>query len=661
MKKNRLSLIRILILIGFLSFPVFSSPQSASNQEIDWLKAQEIRQKQRQGASLTPEEREYLEFAEQWRRKRTEEFRATHPPRESIGLIPLTELGTAVYKGDEGGLYPGGRNLPPEPHREAGRKAAGEIAARNSEGQPSEEGKIVLLSVGMSNTTQEFQLFQKLAAADPDLNPRLVIVDGAQGGQAADVTADPDTRYWRVVDERLQAAGVTRPQVQAVWLKQATRGPSRPFPQEVQQLKAYLLSTVHHLRDRFPNLKIAYLSSRIYAGYAETPLNPEPHAYETAFAVKWLVAEQIAGKPELNYAPAKGSVRAPWLAWGPYLWTDGMKTRGDGLTYTREDLAGDGTHPSATGRQKVAQLLLSFLKKDPASRPWFLSSEGQRRSKPRPDYENVQYGPHERNVLDLWQAKSAEPTPLVLYIHGGGFRGGDKGSLRADRLKAYLEAGFSVAAINYRLTDTAPAPAAYLDCARALQFLRAGAKEWNLDPSLVASTGGSAGAGTSMWLAFHDDLADPQSENPVGRESTRLTCIVVDNGQSSYDPRFAEKIGIPRPNFERHAFFLPFYDITQEEIDTAKAYKRYEEAAPITYLSKDDPPAMLNYTYPNEEVTEKTPLNLIVHHPKLGIALREQMDKLGVECIVQYVGQPEAKPVEAVDFIRKHFERAKEQ
>jgi acetyl esterase len=310
-------------------------------------------------------------------------------------------------------------------------------------------------------------------------------------------------------------------------------------------------------------------------------------------------------------------------------------------------------------RRKMFVVLVFILLSSGAAARAQEQSQSVRPTKPRPDEENVKYGPHERNVLDLWMAKSDKPAPLVLFIHGGGFRNGDKGALSESNLKTYLDSGFSVAAINYRLTNTAPAPAAYLDCARALQFLRANAKKLKLDPKLVASTGGSAGAGTSMWLAFHDDLADPKSQDPLARESTRLTCIAVDNGQSSYDPRFAEKIGIPRPNFERHPFFFPFYAITAEEIDTPKAYKRYEEAAPITYLTKDDPPAMLNYNLPNETVTEKTSLNQIVHHPKFGIALKEQMDKLGIECIVQYLGHPEGKRTEAVDFIRKHFELTK--
>lgn len=279
--------------------------------------------------------------------------------------------------------------------------------------------------------------------------------------------------------------------------------------------------------------------------------------------------------------------------------------------------------------------------------------------KPVPDHANVSYGPHERNVLDFWRAKAAAPAPLVLYIHGGGFRRGDKASISAARLKEYLDAGFAVAAVNYRLTGTAPFPAQYRDCARALQYVRSRAREWNIDPELVASTGSSAGAGTSMWLAFHDDLADPAAQDPVSRQSTRLTCIAVDNGQSSYDPRFAEKIGIPRPNFDRHPFFLPFYGIEAGEIDSARAYKLYEEAAPITFLTKDDPPAYLSYNRRDEPCDATTDVQLVVHHPRLGLALKERMDKLGIECIIRYPGQPGGERIEPLEFIRKHFERAR--
>jgi acetyl esterase/lipase len=276
-----------------------------------------------------------------------------------------------------------------------------------------------------------------------------------------------------------------------------------------------------------------------------------------------------------------------------------------------------------------------------------------------PTHADVRYGPQPRNVLDLYLPPSDRPTPLILYIHGGGFQGGDKRSLSPAESNAYLDAGCAVAALNYRLTDTAPMPAAYRDCGRALQFLRHNAKTWNLDPARVASTGGSAGAGTSLWLAFHDDLADPSSNDPVARESTRLRCVAVQNAQSSYDPRFAEAAGLPRPNFERHSFFLPFYGIKKDEIDTPKAYELYEEAAPITYLTRDDPPVLLTYSFADEAVTNQSDLGLVVHHPRLGIALKERMDKLGIECEVVYrdraTGRPVrhggGAPIRAVDFV----------
>jgi acetyl esterase len=293
----------------------------------------------------------------------------------------------------------------------------------------------------------------------------------------------------------------------------------------------------------------------------------------------------------------------------------------------------------------------------------------QRRSqRMSPTHADVTYGPHVRNVFDLYLAESQQPTPLVLYIHGGGFRAGDKRGINQSSLRAFLNQGYSVAALNYRLTNTAPAPAAYLDCGRALQFLRYHADKWNLDPSLVASTGGSAGAGTSLWLAFHDDLANPNSDDPVEKQSTRLTCVAVSNGQSSYDPRFAEKIGIPRPNFDRHPFFLPFYDIAENQIDTLEAYRKYEEMAPITYLSSDDPPALMDYGFPNVAVKSDSDLSLVVHHPLFGIALQQQMEALGLECVVQYADAATKRKirhsgkepvVSAAQFIKNHIESAK--
>jgi hypothetical protein len=336
----------------------------------------EIQEKHSRGEHISAEEMTFAKgmMARMKQHPENDPWVKEHPPRESTGLVPLPELGKGEYQGFEGGLYPGGVNEPPAAHLKAGLKAAKSIVPLDAEGRPSPDGKIVLLSCGMSNTTMEFQVFQKKAAADVSLNPKLVIVDGAQGGKTAHVTANPKAPYWEVNQQRLAAAGVTAMQVQAVWIKQANARPIEGFPGAAKMLQKDVIETLHVMQHNFPNLKIAYLSSRIYAGYATSALNPEPYSYEGGFAMKWVIADQMDGKPELNYDPAKGAVKAPWVAWGPYLWMDGMKPRkSDGATWLKDDVvASDRTHPSDSGRAKVAMALLNFLKTDPTAKSWFV-------------------------------------------------------------------------------------------------------------------------------------------------------------------------------------------------------------------------------------------------------------------------------------------------
>jgi hypothetical protein len=355
----------VLLTLALLA-PRLAPAQQQPTEEEKLKRAEFMR---RTMAQFTPEERAHMQSNGKVNRA---DWIKEHPARESTGLIALPDLGKGTYQGEQGGLYPGGENAPPSAHLKAGLKLARQIVPRDAEGRESKDGKIVLISIGMSNTTMKFQTFQKLAASDSSLNQRLVLLDGAQGGQVAWVTSKPATPFWDVVDERLKAAGVTRQQVQAAWVLQANPGPNRPFPAEVKELQQNLADTLHVMQDRFPNLKIAYLSSRTYAGYATSPLNPEPHAYESGFAVKWLIADQLAGKPELNYDPAKGPVRAPWLEWGPYVWADGTHANKDGLSYVRSDYTEqDGTHPSPSGREKVAERLMQFLKTDATAKTWF--------------------------------------------------------------------------------------------------------------------------------------------------------------------------------------------------------------------------------------------------------------------------------------------------
>lgn len=292
--------------------------------------------------------------------------------RTSVGLKPLTELGTQLYHGYTGGLYPNGQNVRPDSHDSLGRALAEEIKPLNANGaSDSVGGKIVLLSIGMSNATQEFSMFKAMADTDRVKNPRLVIVDGAQGGQTASVISDPNANFWSVVEQRLVSAGVTRQQVQVAWVKEANANPTQAFPLHAQMLQSNYESIARILKSKYPNIKIAYYSSRTYAGYATTTLNPEPYAYESGFAVKWLIEKQINGDPSL--APTGTNPQAPWLAWGPYLWADGMVPRSnDGFFWECGDFGTDGTHPSLSGRQKVAHLLLTFFKTDPTATVWFL-------------------------------------------------------------------------------------------------------------------------------------------------------------------------------------------------------------------------------------------------------------------------------------------------
>ena len=251
------------------------------------------------------------------------------PPRDSIGLKPLTELGKETYKGESGGLYGNGSNEPPAALQEAAKKAAARIKPLDAKGQPSPSGKIGLVSIGMSNTTMEFSVFKKQADADAQKSDKVVVVDLAQGGRIPVAWNNPSEgmskQTWDTADQRLKAADVAYEQVQVAWIKQAIAQPAQfgDFPKHAKKLEDDLVTSLQVAKQKFPNLQLAFLSSRIYGGYATTPLNPEPYAYEEAFSMRWLIERQVKGDPALNADPEKGQVKAPVILWGPYLWGDG--------------------------------------------------------------------------------------------------------------------------------------------------------------------------------------------------------------------------------------------------------------------------------------------------------------------------------------------------
>ncbi len=345
--------------------------KDAAKEPIDFARARELMQKRRRGEKLTADEEAYLQRAIQVKSKGAKGTPLT--PREQTGMKPLSDM-TADdrYKGQDGGLYGGGKNTPPDEHRRAALAELARIRPLGADGKPADDGRIVLISISMSNATQEFSMFKQLADADAAKSPRLSIVDCAQGGQAMAEWVSPTAEPWTVAEQRITKAGCTTRQVQAAWIKLANKGPRGDLEEHGKKLQRDTLAVIQNAKAKFPNLRVVYLSGRIYAGYATGPLNPEPYAYETACVVRWLIQDQIKKGAALNYDPARGEVKAPLLLWGPYLWADGVKPRAtDGLVWKREDLAGDGTHPSPSGRRKVAQLLLEFFKNDELAKGWF--------------------------------------------------------------------------------------------------------------------------------------------------------------------------------------------------------------------------------------------------------------------------------------------------
>ncbi len=247
-------------------------------------------------------------------------------------------------------------------------------------------------------------------------------------------------------------------------------------------------------------------------------------------------------------------------------------------------------------------------------------------------FTDVKYGPHDRNLMDVWLADSEEPTAVLVSIHGGAFRHGVK-KVSNRLLRECLNSGISVVTITYRFTDTAIAPAQFHDAARAIQFIRHNAQEWNIDPTRIGATGGSAGAGLSLWLGFHDDLADPGNDDPVLRQSTRLTCMAVDQGQSSYDPRFIRDL-FPENDTYQTSALADLFDVDLKKLDELpqEKYALFEEVSSINHLTPDDPPVLMTYT--SRLDTPISDRSIGIHHPRFGIALKKEMDGLGLECHV---------------------------
>lgn len=353
--------------------PTSSGSNTTSSDGIDWRKAQDLFRREQSGEKLSEADQKYLDHAKEVRRGGGGNNAGggrggvANERKAPSSLTPLTDMSADdQYEGEDGGLYGKGSNEPPEALKQSATEALAQIQPLNADGKPSSSGKIAFVSISMSNATQEFSFFKSIADADKRKSDKLTIVDCAQGGQTMAAWARPEGRNWDEAMSRLQRAEVTPQQVQVAWVKLANAGPSGSKTDHLAILEADTIQVLHNMKQRFPNLRIAYLGSRIYAGYASTGLNPEPYAYEGAFAVRHLIQKQMAGDAELALD------KSPLLLWGPYLWSAGEKGRKfDDLKYTQDDFGSDGTHPSNSGREKVAKHLLEFFATNPLAQSWF--------------------------------------------------------------------------------------------------------------------------------------------------------------------------------------------------------------------------------------------------------------------------------------------------
>ncbi len=253
-------------------------------------------------------------------------------------------------------------------------------------------------------------------------------------------------------------------------------------------------------------------------------------------------------------------------------------------------------------------------------------------------------------MLDFYQAASAQPAPVFFFIHGGGWMGGDKAKF--DFPEQCLNAGISIVSINYRLLPDAtaagvkpPVKACLDDAARALQFVRSRAKEWHIDPARIAGCGGSAGGFSALWLAFHPDLADAQSADPIARESTRLRGVMAFVPQTSLDPRQMRE-WIPNIEYGPHAFALPNFQAFLEQREQLLPFIR--EFSPYALVTPDDPPVYLFYdSAPALGQPHKDP----PHSANFGAGLAEKLKSAGVPFELNYPGAPSVKHPNIFDFI----------
>jgi hypothetical protein len=328
-----------------------------------------------------------------------------------VTALALMDMGTSTYKSFEGGLYENGTNEIPADHLADGTTVAAAVQRLDTSGNPSATGKIAFVSIGQSNPSAEFVNFVTAARRNPKVSTAIAFANGAAAGATSCQWAaaygsppcSPNTanQYDRVRDKVLASAGLTEAQVQVVWIETANRQPAatghpalcdpttagcnNTVQTEALRAEQELGQTLQAVKLRYPNIREAFLSSRIFGGYSTGPVSPEPYAFEYGLSAKWVIQAQVDQIRTGVIDPVAGDLSygmAPWVAWSGYLWANGANSRSDALTWCdgqagppcngEVDFLSDGEHEVGVGLTKTTNLLMNFFTTSPVSTPWFL-------------------------------------------------------------------------------------------------------------------------------------------------------------------------------------------------------------------------------------------------------------------------------------------------
>ncbi|MEX0891509.1 MAG: hypothetical protein WEB88_05005 [Gemmatimonadota bacterium] len=318
------------------------------------------------------------------------------PGTEPTNLIPLTDLGADRYLEQfQGGLFLGGANSVPSDHAARGTELASAIRPLDVSGQAAANGRIGVLVVGDALAAQvacnitpgtpcgEGTLLARVAADDDVDHAHVRFVNGARNTSTFQAWTSATGPYYGFLQNTLLPDhGLSAAQIQAAWVHLATTHPVSTLPAtdaDARLMLAWLPEVLRALKDVFPNLRVAWLTSRVFGGYGTLSARGEPSAYETGFAVKWTIEAQLRQRREgAVVIPEAGDLApdqaAPWITWGPYWWADGTRPRNDGLIWRREHFEQDGVNPSAEGEARMGLLLFEHLKSSPWARCWLLAS-----------------------------------------------------------------------------------------------------------------------------------------------------------------------------------------------------------------------------------------------------------------------------------------------